>query len=436
MSKLTPAIIADRVDHDVVVVGASLAGCTVALLLARQGLRVAVIEQRADPAAFKRVCTHYIQSSAVPTLERLDLLDSIVAAGGVRSRTRVWTHWGWMAPPADTKLPENVNLRRELLDPLIRSAAAEQDGVELILGHTVDRVLERDGAVAGVEAVAPDGSRLPITARLTIGADGRHSTVARLAGVRTRSKEIGRFAYGGYYDGPPVGTAPDITMWLLDPQWAAVLPTNAGLMTYACMPTLDRLPEFRRDPEAALRTYFADLPNPPPIRESRLVEPLIGALKIPTMHRTTTAPGLALAGDAAMASDPLWGVGCGWALQTGEWLADSVGPALRGEQELGRGLARYARVHRRSLRQHSLLIDSYSTGRRMNIGERTMFSAATRDPRLGELSAWFGARHVKPTALLAPGVLARGAAANLRHAVGRSRVADPALAPAGLGPTG
>jgi menaquinone-9 beta-reductase len=421
---LTSAIIADRPDHDAVVVGASIAGCTTALLLARQGLRVALVEQRPDPAAFKRVCTHYIQSSALPTLERLGLMDPILAAGGVRSRTRVFTRWGWMEPQPDTDLPANVNLRRELLDPLMRSAAAEQDGVELILGHTVDRVTERDGVVTGVEAASTDGRRRRITARLTVGADGRQSTVAKLAGVRGRSKDIGRFAYGGYFDGPAVETAPDITMWMLDPQWAAVLPTDGGLMTYACMPTLDRLPAFRRDPETALSNYFADLPNPPPIRESRLVEPLIGALKIPTVHRDVTAPGLAFAGDAAMASDPLWGVGCGWALQSGEWLVDSVSPALRGEEELARGLKRYRREHRRRLRLHSLLIDSYASGRRMHVVERTMFSAAARDPRLGELSAAFGARQVKPTALLRPGALARGAAANARHALARHGTAS------------
>ncbi len=423
----TPAIASDRPDYDAVVVGASLAGCTTALLLARDGLRVALVEQRADPAAFKRVCTHYIQSSAIGVLERLGLMDAIMAAGGVRSRTRVLTRWGWMQPPPDTKVPANVNLRREKLDPLIRGAAAAQEGIELILGHTVDRVLRRDGAVTGVEAVAPGGARRTLTARLTVGADGRHSSVAKLAGVRTRSKELGRFAYGGYFDGPEVATAPDLTMWLLDPQWAAAMPTDGGQTFYACMPTLDRLADFKRDPEGALRTYFSDLPSPPPIGESRLAEPLIGSLKIPTTHRATTGPGLALAGDAAMASDPLWGVGCGWALQTAEWLADSVAPALRGEEPLAQGLKRYRSAHRKRLRLHALLIDSYASGRRMHPGERTMFSAAARDPKLGELSAAFGSRQIQPTALLSPAVLARGAFANARHALGPGRA--PASSP-------
>ncbi|MGI8946239.1 MAG: NAD(P)/FAD-dependent oxidoreductase [Thermoleophilaceae bacterium] len=410
-------------DLDAVIVGASLAGCSAALFLARAGLRVALVEQRPDPAAFKRTCTHYIQSCALPTLERLELLDAIGAAGGVRSSMRMLTRWGWIRPLPDSPPPAAVNLRRELLDPLLRSAAAEQAGVELILGHRVDRVLERDGAVGGVEAVAPDGTRRRLGARLTIGADGRHSEVGRLAGVRTRSAELGRFAYAGYFEGPPTAAAPAATIWMLDPQWAGTFPTDAGQTVYGCMPTVDRLPEFRRDPEAALRRYLGDLPSPPPIADSRLTEPLIGSLSIPTVHRDATGPGLALVGDAALASDPLWGVGCGWALQSGEWLADSVAPALAGAEPLERGLRRYRRERRRRLWTHSVMIDSYARGRRMNMVERTMFSAAARDARLGNVAISYGSRLIKPTALLAPGVLARGGAANARHALGRSRAA-------------
>src|SRR5436305_10301214 len=195
MPRTHTPITSDAPDYDAVVVGASIAGCTTALLLAREGLCVALVEQRADPAAFKRVCTHYIQSSAIPVLERLGLMDAIVAADGVRSRTRVLTRWGWMQPSPDTKVPANVNLRREKLDPLIRGTAAAQDGIELIPGHTVEQVLRRgDGAVAGVDAVTPNGTRRRLTAKLTVGADGRYSSVAKLGGVKTRSKDLGRVA--------------------------------------------------------------------------------------------------------------------------------------------------------------------------------------------------------------------------------------------------
>jgi 2-polyprenyl-6-methoxyphenol hydroxylase-like FAD-dependent oxidoreductase len=59
---------------------------------------------------------------------------------------------------------------------------------------------------------------------------------------------------------------------------------------------------------------------------------------------------LALIGDAALATDPLFGVGCGWAFQSGEWLADSIAPALRGDEPLEGGLQRYRRRHRSELR--------------------------------------------------------------------------------------
>src|ERR1700736_6614591 len=120
-------------DYDAVVAGASLAGCATAIMLARGGARVALVEQRPDPAAYKKICSHYIQSSAVGTLERLGLLEPMISAGAVRSRVRLRTPWGWIDPPSAPLVPSGVNLRRERLDPLIREAAANTPGVELFL---------------------------------------------------------------------------------------------------------------------------------------------------------------------------------------------------------------------------------------------------------------------------------------------------------------
>src|SRR3954452_18733868 len=64
---------AARADYDVAIVGARLSGCTAAILLGRAGARVALIEKRPDPQAYKRVCSHFIQASAVPTIERIGL---------------------------------------------------------------------------------------------------------------------------------------------------------------------------------------------------------------------------------------------------------------------------------------------------------------------------------------------------------------------------
>src|SRR4051812_50119106 len=68
--------------YDAVIVGASLAGCATAIALGRGGARVALAEKRPDPGAFKRICSHFIQASAVPALERLEPLEPIMQAGG------------------------------------------------------------------------------------------------------------------------------------------------------------------------------------------------------------------------------------------------------------------------------------------------------------------------------------------------------------------
>jgi flavin-dependent dehydrogenase len=404
-------------EYDAVVVGASLAGCATAILLGRAGARVALVEKQPDPAAFKRVCSHFIQASAVPTIDRLGLLGPIMAAGGVRSRIHAWTRWGWIEAPPD-RAGYALNLRREVLDPLVREAAAATPGVELMLGRAASRLLREDGAVRGVAVRDRGGEEVDLRARLTVGADGRDSGVAELSGVAVKTLPHNRFAYGAYFEGASPAGAPDGSFWMLDPQWAAAFPTDEGLTFYAAMLTKDRLPEFKRDPEAALVSFIADLPEAPPIRAGRIVGPVLGKLDMPNRVRVPVAPRLALTGDAALATDPLFGVGCGWALQSGEWLADSVAPALRGNEPLEDGLERYRRRHRRELRGHAFLIHDYATGRRLQPGERMLFAAAARDPKVAAVFDEMGTRRIKPGRMFAR-AMPRAIAVNARHALAR-----------------
>jgi 2-polyprenyl-6-methoxyphenol hydroxylase-like FAD-dependent oxidoreductase len=405
---------------DVTIVGASLAGCTAAILLGRSGLRVTVVEQRPDASAFKRICTHYIQSSAVPTLERLGLLERMMQAGALRARARIWTRWGWIDPPARSSVPSGVNLRREKLDPLVRQLAAETPGVQLVLGHTVQELVRENGAVCGVQARTPQGETLTLRSRLVVGADGRDSRVAKLAQVKTRTKAHGRIAYGAYYEGPRPATYPDQALWLLDPNMVAAFPTDSELIFYATMPTKERLPEFRADPVAALEAMVSSLPEAPPILASRRVSEVTGKIDMTNVIHAPTAPGLALAGDAAGALDPLWGIGCGFAFQSAEWLADSVAPALAGAESLEQGLERYSRVHARRLRGHTATILDFASGRRLNPGERMLFSAATRDERLARTFEAFGSRNIGPARMLLTGG-PRAAYVNARHALSTRR---------------
>lgn len=417
---------ANRQRYDAVIVGASLAGCAAALQLGRAGAQVALVEQRSELAAFKRVCSHFIQASAVPTLERLGLLEPILAAGGVRSRGQVWTRWGRIEAPPERK-PYGLNLRREVLDPLIREIAAAEPGVDLHLGRTAHRLLREGGAFRGVVVRDREGNEAGLRGRLVVGADGRDSRIAELAGVASKTLPHERIAYGAYFEGAPPANAPDSTIWFLDPDIAIANPTDDGLVFYGAMPTKARLAEFKRDPEAALVSYLAAVPEAPPIRESVQVGPMVGKIDMPNRVRGPIGPGLALIGDAALATDPAFGVGCGWAFQSAEWLAESIAPALTGEEALDRGLSRYRRRHRRELRVYTFLIHDFATGRRLNRSERLLMRAAAHDPEVAARFEAFASRQAGSARALAaatPRVLAVNARQTLsRRPGGRAQAA-------------
>lgn len=410
-------IIGDGPAYDAVIVGGSLAGCATAIGLGRAGLKVAVIEKQPDPGAFKRTCSHFIQASGVPAIERLDLLEPIEAAGGQRPRVHSWTRWGWIEPQPRPGA-SGINLRREVLDPLVRSTAAETPGVEQLLGWTAEQLLQEEGAFAGVAVRNPQGEERKLRARLTVGADGRDSRLAEMAEVPVKKYPNARFAYGGYFEGAAPKQAPDAVVWFMDPQWAAAFPTDEDLTFYAAMPTKQRLPEFKRSPSEALVRFLADVPDPPPIREGRQVGQVFGKIDMTSRLRRPVAPGLALVGDAALAADPLFGVGCGWAFQSSEWLRESVGPALQGAEPLGKGLERYRRRHARELNAHSFFLHDYSTGRRFNPAERLLFSAATRDRKTADILEDFATRRIRPQEML-PRAVPRAIAVNARHALAR-----------------
>jgi flavin-dependent dehydrogenase len=433
------------VDYDVAVVGASIAGCTAATFLARAGAKVALIESHSDPKTYKRMCTHLIQASASPTIERLGLRGAIEAAGAQPNDVNIWTRYGWItfaheSAPAPMRDHPAWNIRRETFDPMLREHAAGTDGVELMLGYTATALLygedrrgatespHRDGAAASASAGARpagariggvvvrerDGTERELRTKLVVAADGRDSGIARLAGQPTKLKPHGRFGYFAHYRDTPVVTGSSAQMWLLDPDVAYAFPTDGGLTLLACMPHKDRLAEFRGDPEQAMAKLFAGLPDGPRLDPEKRESKVMGKLEMPNVVRQQTRPGLALVGDAALAADPLWGVGCGWALQSAEWLADAVGPALRdGDAAVDAALPVYAARHREGLKEHEELCSEYSTGRRFKPGEALLYRGAARDEYLASRLALMGGRWITPRQLLTPRTLGRMARVNL-----------------------
>ncbi|MEH6373513.1 NAD(P)/FAD-dependent oxidoreductase [Streptomyces sp. KLMMK] len=403
-------------DYDVVISGSGLAGSAAATLLARRGARVALLERRTDPEAYKVLCTHSLQACAYPVLDELGLVPALEKAGAVRSTARYYTRWGWIEPraaPAGPELPYAYNVRRSTLDPLLRSRAAETPGVDLLLGHHVTGLLREAGRTSGVRASTPRGE-CEIRARLVVGADGKDSAVAKFAAVPARLHENARFGYLAYFRNLPLHGGISQT-WFLEPDMAYAFPNDDGVTVLAVLPDKKRLPAFREDLEGSFLAFFRALPEAPPIDSAERVSKFIGTVNYPLHYRKPTAPGVALIGDAALTSDPLWGVGCGWALQSAQWLAEAVASAASGRGDLDRSLAVYAHRHRRRLRGHQYLAVDFAKARPFNPLERLMFSAAARDEAMARHMHLFGSRLIGPLRFLNPVAVAKASAVNIRH---------------------
>jgi menaquinone-9 beta-reductase len=402
-----------RWDVDVVVVGASVAGTTAATLLGRAGQRVALVEKHRSIDTHKVLCTHTIHAAAAPTIHRLGLDDLIEAAGGLRTRYVGWTRWGWIDPD-DDHLP-CYNLRREKLDPLMRRLAADTPGVDLMTGRRVVGLLETDGAMSGVRVRTRGGGAEDVRARLVVGADGAHSTVAKLVDAPERVRRNARSFFFAYYGDVDLPDRRRSRFWIRDPDVAYALPNDDGLMLLAYFPANRSLPDFQRDREGALISRFRDMPDGPALGGARQESQVVVATDYPiVMRQPVPRPGVALVGDAALTSDPTFGVGCEWAFRSGEWLADAVAPALADDQPLGPALRAYRR-RRRELRGHQLFIQMNARAPALTPMDRLVMSAAARDPgAAADMIAFFDGRQPLGR-IVGPRALARAVRVNAHH---------------------
>src|SRR5580658_1070586 len=423
---------ATTTDRDVAIVGASIAGCAAAILFARAGARVALIERNENLDAYKKICTHFIQPCATPTIERLGLASLIEASGGIRNGADFWTRWGWIRQSPDERY--GYNIRRSTLDPMLRKLAIDTPGVDFLPGHSAQSLVTDGDRACGVRTESTAAGQQTVTARLVVAADGRHSRVAELAKLPTKAKPHGRFLYFAYFRNLRLSSGTRSQMWFLDPDIAYAFPNDDGVTLVCVMAGRDKVPAWKSDLEGNLVRYFEKVPDAPKLADATRISPVMGMAEMPNITRQVTAPGLALIGDAALASDPLWGVGCGWAFQSAEWLVDSVADAFGDAPALDRGLARYRKRHHRQLAGHEFLIADFATGRSFNLIERLMFSAAARNPVCADHLRAFGGRHLSVKGFLAPSALIRAARVNLAYYL--SRGYSPAVAQHGIGSGG
>ena len=393
---------------DVAVVGASIAGCTAARLFALGGARVALIERRTDAAAYKVTCTHAILPPATPTIHRLGLAAPLTERGVPRTRAEFWTPYGgWLELPDDTR---GWGVTRRTLDPVLRELTVNTPGVDFLPGWTATQVLGGPSRAAGVEVADPGHRVRKIRSRLVVGADGRNSTVALLARVPGRVRPHNRFFYFSYWRGieqAPDRRGPAMRLWVLDPDGAAQFPNEDDLTVLVATYHRSRREEVRADLEGSYRRMFAGLPDGPDLSRAERVSKLMGKLEVPNLIRPAARPGIAFVGDAALATDPLFGVGITFALQSAEWLVDETGHALADDRQLDRALRRYRRRFTLRLAPHHFQIADWSTGRRTRRLERRAFRRAAVDPALARAFGKVLAREHSAVRLLDPRLGAR-----------------------------
>ena len=392
-------------EFDVAVVGASVAGCTAARLFAQSGATVALIERRQEPAAYKVTCTHAILPSATPTIERLGLAPALVERGALRTQFELWTAYGGSLRLPDD-VPDGWGVTRRTLDPLLRELTVNTAGVEFFPGWTAREVLTDRTRPVWVEIEDRNHRTLKIRARLLVGADGRDSVVARLARVPGRVRPHDRFFYFAYWRGvKPAG--PVARLWFLEPDGGAQFPNEDGITLLVAAYHRSRLAEVRADLEASYMRQLASLPDGPDLSDAERVSKVIGKLEMPNVIRPAAKPGIAFVGDAALAADPAFGVGIGFAFQSAEWLVDEASGALGGGPQLDDALRRYRRKFLWRLGPHHLAMADLSTGRDFRRLERRAFRKATTDPVLAGALGEVLTRERSPFRMLDPRITAR-----------------------------
>ncbi len=404
---------------DAIVVGASLAGCTAAILLAREGAKVALVERHAQPDSHKHLCTHFIQPCALPVLQRLGLDRLIEGAGGLRNSVEVHTPSGWIGHrlgtgPAGEAL-HGYNIRRLLLDPMLRELAANTAGVTLMAGTSAQGLVESEGRIVGVE-ISRQGARRALRAKLVVAADGRNSELAAMAGVKTASSPNRRFGVVAAMRKVDLRRGTTSQMWLNGPEVGYIFPNEAGVTVVTLMAPHEQLIEYQAQPLEALKARLRAFPDAPQFHEAELIGQVLTIKDYACLSRPAIARGMALIGDAMTTADPLWGVGCGWAFQTGAWLSDSITAAWRAGAATEEGLKRYRR-RCSSLAGHRFLMKDFARRLAFNPIERLMFSAGAKDAGMARHVNRFGMRLDGPATFLSPRAMLKAAWVNLRQPV-------------------
>jgi 2-polyprenyl-6-methoxyphenol hydroxylase-like FAD-dependent oxidoreductase len=328
-------------SYDVIVVGARAAGSPTAMLLARKGYRVLLVDRAEFPS--DTLSTHVIHPPGIAALDRWRLLGRVLASGSPPIERYSFD----FGPIAITGRPHPVGgiatayaPRRTVLDTVLVEAAAEA-GAEVRQRFTVDELLVDGGVVTGMRGHDRTGRSVVERARVVIGADGRGSRVAKAVKPFQYDETPRRqWAYYAYWRGLPVDGFETYTR--PGRGWAAA-PTNDGLtMLVVGWPSAEAA-SYKTDAEG---NYLATLELAPEfaarVRDAERVTPFSGG-SVPGWFRTPYGPGWALVGDAGYNKDPITAQGISDAFRDAESCVAALDGWLSGARSYDIAMAAHHR---------------------------------------------------------------------------------------------
>ena len=404
-------------SFDVIVVGARCAGAPLATLLARQGLKVAIVERASFPK--DTLSTHIFQAAAINFLRRLRALDAVLETGArpyckVRLRQEDFqTTFEIEQRPGDEG--GFMCVRRFVLDPILLECATDA-GADALMSTNVTGLVFDGGRVAGVR-VRSGGQDRRLTAKLVVGADGRNSTVAGLAGARKYNVVPGeRFGYWGYFENADPELQQSLVYHRWDGRYVIAMPCDGDLYLVIVLPESRFLPEFRADREAAFMAHMrACEPVADVLQDARRAGKLLGLLKFECFFRESAGPGWALAGDAGHFKDPAPGQGISDAFRQVEALAPVIlGAIHESPASLDAAVREWARWRDRDAAETYWLAADFGAGKPAPSVLVETTRLLDREGRVQELGDIFQHRRT-PSAVVTLPVLLKAARSAMRR---------------------
>jgi flavin-dependent dehydrogenase len=322
--------------HDAIVVGARCAGAATAMLLARRGFDVLLVDRARFPSDLPH--GHFIHRHGPERLHAWGLLERVLATGCAPITSFVEDLGEFALRGEDLVVdgvPVGLGPRRTAVDAVLVEAAVEA-GADLRESLPVHELTYEDGRVTGIRG----GTNMTERARIVIGADGRNSRIARQAQAPVY-EDVPTLTcwYFSYWSGAP-GDA--LELYLRDRSVIFAFPTNDDLLAVFVSWPIDELDAVRRDPERRLLAVLDAVPDlAERVRGGKREERIYGATSLPNYLRRPHGNGWALVGDAGCHKDPFLALGICDAFRDAELLTDAVEAALSGARPEAQAFAEY-----------------------------------------------------------------------------------------------